>query len=219
MAKNLLDQLQVDDAIRNSYKNWHVKGVDYLCLYRSPQLTIKVYKCPAELQSENKNTKTILNPHTHLYNSHIVVLMGECEIVTFDYHKRSHQSGEPKEVNHNFTTHNLFYHTSKFGPRAKQAGFRFESTGHLIEKQVTKITEQQSLYMKADEIRSFRTIGETYLLIFQYNTIPFNVDTDLYVQTATPPILDELYQTFNESEIVNFINKIDYVATRKIEEE
>lgn len=41
MENNL--EIDLQQALKNSYRNYHAKGVDYLCVGRTPQLTQKIY--------------------------------------------------------------------------------------------------------------------------------------------------------------------------------
>lgn len=218
MVKNLLNQLEVAEAMKHSFNNYHAKGVKYLNLLRTEQLTVKVYIFPSDVQSENKNTKTIVNPHTHLYNFHTILLEGSVENVVFDYYPRAYQSGEVKVINHNFSTHNRFRYVTPFRAKKKNVGFTFEDTGHLIERNITIVDKYgKSYYMDADTIHSIRPVGETALLLLQYNDLLFKGDTDFFTQSNTAPSMEGLYEKFNESEIINLMNKVDHLCTRKIE--
>jgi hypothetical protein len=58
----------LDTIAGNSFRNFHAKGLDYLCLHRSEALTIKAYFYAGEAGSE------VVCPHDHRYpfSTHIV---------------------------------------------------------------------------------------------------------------------------------------------------
>ena len=52
-------ELNIDNVIENSFKNFHAKGLDYICLSRTPQLTLKLYI----LDGDASESPEVVNPH------------------------------------------------------------------------------------------------------------------------------------------------------------
>lgn len=68
---DLAKRVDVREAQNHSFKDYHVKGLDYLCLFRSNQLTLKAYFFDEGLENHDGY------PHTHRYSFMTRVLRGE----------------------------------------------------------------------------------------------------------------------------------------------
>ena len=66
----LIDSME--QVIENSYKNFHCKGLDYLCLERSDNLTVKAYF----FNGDTSQLPEIVVPHNHRYGFNSIVLSG-----------------------------------------------------------------------------------------------------------------------------------------------
>lgn len=62
----------IETICANSYRNFHAKGMDYLCLSRTPELTRKVYFFGGDLAE----LPEIVVPHDHRYSFTTTVLAG-----------------------------------------------------------------------------------------------------------------------------------------------
>jgi len=62
----------IDTICANSFRNFHTKGFDYLCLSRTPELTRKVYFFEGDLA----NLPELVIPHDHRYPFVTTVLAG-----------------------------------------------------------------------------------------------------------------------------------------------
>ena len=60
------DTLDVDEVKSNSFKDFHAKGLDYICLFRSPELTLKAYFFSEGMESQKVGE--VVSPHDHRYN-------------------------------------------------------------------------------------------------------------------------------------------------------
>lgn len=65
--------------LENSYRNFHAKGVDYLCLFRDPRITIKAY-----FFSDDIEPGWLVAPHTHAYRFYSEVFAGTVKNIVFD---------------------------------------------------------------------------------------------------------------------------------------
>lgn len=57
--------------LENSYTNFHRAGVNYVCLSRTAELTLKLYELPAT------DGRYIVSPHNHAYSFHTFLLEGD----------------------------------------------------------------------------------------------------------------------------------------------
>lgn len=80
ILKTLLEQLDCSKAARNSTINHHVDGMDYLCLHRSDEVTVKLYLVE---DPQNPNAGFLVNPHSHRYSFSSRVFKGEVEHLRF----------------------------------------------------------------------------------------------------------------------------------------
>lgn len=53
----------LDTVAGNSFRNFHAKGLDYLCIFRSEELTIKAYF----YDIADDSSPEIICPHDHRY--------------------------------------------------------------------------------------------------------------------------------------------------------
>lgn len=84
----MLSEADPNALAQHSVLNHHANGMDYLCLHRTPELTVKVYLIE---KPENANDGFLVNPHTHRYDFGTVVLAGALEHVRVDV-------AEPRET-------------------------------------------------------------------------------------------------------------------------
>lgn len=66
--------IDLDEVLENSYRDFHVKGFDYLCLKRSPDETIKVYFFDGDVS----RSPEVVIPHDHRYAFQSDILSGRC---------------------------------------------------------------------------------------------------------------------------------------------
>lgn len=88
MIHNLMESLleKGDYDVDNSFENFHARGVYYVCLLRSPKLTIKLYHfVPEELEPliDKWGRHILVNPHTHRYDFQTLVLEGGMTNITY----------------------------------------------------------------------------------------------------------------------------------------
>lgn len=75
LVKNLIEQLDMEKCLKNSFKNYHTEGLYYINLFRNLNLTIKLYFVITGL-IKNRNVGYLVSPHTHAYNFTTEVLFG-----------------------------------------------------------------------------------------------------------------------------------------------
>jgi hypothetical protein len=80
--ETLLREMNPEQMAQVSVRNHHVFGLDYLCLHRSPKMTVKLYFIdPARLNQ--KPGEYLVTPHTHRYAFESTVLSGKLAHVRF----------------------------------------------------------------------------------------------------------------------------------------
>src|SRR5687767_4086876 len=71
LARLLQNHIDVELAIEHSYRDFHAKGLDYICVRRSDELTVKLYF----FDGDTTKLPDVVHPHDHRYafNSWVVV--------------------------------------------------------------------------------------------------------------------------------------------------
>lgn len=62
----------METMLENSYRNFHAKGFDYLCLKRTPELTLKAYFFEGDVE----RLPEVIMPHDHRYAFQTCCLSG-----------------------------------------------------------------------------------------------------------------------------------------------
>lgn len=186
MVQNLVSNLNMEDCIKNSFKNHHVKGMNYINLLRDSRITLKLYFLDPELVKSN-NQDHLVCPHNHRYNFNTEVLMGAVSNVLFEEVK-----GDDWNV--------YRYSSSKIG----QDKFGEKSQCGLLETSRILYKPGQNYYMETDQIHTLVPSDEfTILLLYQFNNL--EGDTGFYTPTDVLPEFDEIYDKFTEQEINEYL--------------
>ena len=74
---DILKNPDFDDMRSNSRLNYHTRGLDYLCLHRLGDLTIKLYLVSPFAHRLDEDLNALVAPHTHAYPFQQVLLAGE----------------------------------------------------------------------------------------------------------------------------------------------
>lgn len=78
---SLKQSINLEEAIKNSYTNFHAVGVDYLCLFRNDRFTVKVYRFNKDYRPNEEGWA--VNPHNHAYEFRTYVLNGTVKNLLF----------------------------------------------------------------------------------------------------------------------------------------
>lgn len=78
--RQMLKELDFNMALNCSTWNHHVAGLNYLCLHRSPRLTVKLYLIE---NPQNPNNGFLVNPHSHRYAFWTMALHGRLGHIRF----------------------------------------------------------------------------------------------------------------------------------------
>jgi hypothetical protein len=193
MIRNLISNLNIDDCINNSCKNYHTVGLDYINILRTDRLTLKLYFIdPSRVQPSEDGY--FINLHNHRYNFSTQVLYGSV----------SHLLFEEREGND-------WFRYDYNSDNSKDSRFQLVKETGLTIVDATYYESGESYLCDIDQIHTLKLAGEpTCLLLHQYNDIMMD-GTKFYSRNNTPPTLDNnLYQGFSEDEIYYYLAKVKY---------
>jgi hypothetical protein len=190
--RNLVDDLDIVFAADNSFRDFHAKGVDYICLHRTPALTVKLYLFdPATLVVAGPG-RQVVNPHSHGYNFSTHVLRGG---VTNVEYLRGDGDG---------------WHEIRYGSPLK--GRRWDQvTGPCSLREIgrTAYGPSRSYDFDHERIHSIEVHPETKtaLLLFQHadKGKPFTL---LYTRAPATPPLDGLYKRWATDDIRSALRNV-----------
>lgn len=175
--------VEMADVIANSYKDFHTKGLDYICLKRSDEETIKFYF----FEGDVTHLPEVVSPHDHRYDFDTTCMSGGVENIWFE----AHDDGQE------------FNRFAYMTPLNGGTGFTWIGTDRL--KKVRRRLRQrgESYSMKAEELHTIRiTRNNTVIMLTQYSDVlPISVPTHTYIKDREPPSLTGMYSRFTADEI------------------
>ncbi len=177
-----MDSLEAIAA--NSYRNFHAKGLDYLCLLRTPELTRKVYFFDGDVSK----LPEIVTPHDHRYDFKTTVLAG---MVANRFYAKNVRGGEPVE--------RFDYMT----PLNGGDGFTWRETVTLRCTADRTFERGQSYSCRADQIHTLKIHSDSCVIVLdQYaDSVAMDQPTSAYRADATAPNLDGLYERMTEDHL------------------
>ncbi|PBC38567.1 hypothetical protein CJ179_38905 [Rhodococcus sp. ACS1] len=190
-------QLDIDAVLENSYKNFHTKGFDYICLKRSDRYTQKLYFFDGDVSS----LPEVVNPHDHRYDFATTCIAGEVENVLFERSIKAAYNGEPA----------LRYEVFKYRtPLNGGNGFEWFAESMLRETSRVAYKPGETYLMKYNQLHTIRMVKpETVIMLEQFeDRIPLTMPTRTYVRGKTPPSLDGLYDRFTADEIIARLTRL-----------
>lgn len=187
------DDLNMEDILANSYKDFHTKGFDYLCLHRDRGLTLKVYFFESGLQDMSE----VINPHDHRYDFTTQCLSGTIRnrwfrgrapgVATRDYHA---------------------YHAYEWWtPLLGGNGFEYVGTTRLKRVWAQDYTPGEGYFMAHHELHTIQVMEpETCIVLAQYeDKVPEDQPTYTFTKSDEPPSLDGLYSRFTADQVMKRI--------------
>ncbi|MER9176199.1 hypothetical protein NKH72_21720 [Mesorhizobium sp. M0955] len=171
--------MTLEEMQAHSFKNFHVKGFDYLCLKRTPEHTRKVYFFDGNVSQ----LPEVVNPHDHRYNFATTVLAG---VMSNSVYEVDEEHGK---------VYNEFAWDT---PLNGGAGFTWQKETRLLETQRFSYRPGHRYVMTADELHTIRIHAEgTVIVLDQYaDLVPIGQPTRTFMQEKEPPNLDGLYEKF-----------------------
>jgi hypothetical protein len=179
----------------NSYKNFHAKGLDYICLYRSPQLTMKCYLFEGNLGS----LPEIVVPHNHRYHFNTVVHAGRV---------RDRRFQESYESSPGALPYNCF---DFYTPLNGGDGFHFVREQWLAPVSSIDYGANEHYSSLADGIHTLQIEShDAIAVLYQHeDVIPLDEPTQAFrFGDSEAPSLSGLYDRFSEDELVTRLHDL-----------
>jgi hypothetical protein len=193
--KYIREALALEDASHlaaASFRNFHAKGFDYLCLRRTPELTVKLYV----LQGDASKISEVVNPHDHRYAFRTTVVYG----AMLDH--RFIRNGAYGKL------YNAFDYST---PLNGGGGFVFRGKERLLKCESKLLTSGKKLMTAPDDLHTIQMISDkTILLLEQYaDVVPVGVPTSTWVKKKEPKFdTSGLYEKINEGQYRDAVRAI-----------
>ena len=187
----LFSDEQVQHVREHSYKDFHVKGFDYICLKRSPEFTCKVYFFNGDVSK----LPEVVNPHDHRYQFQTRVLAGSM----MDYRFVKDPGGDVYQA--------FDYMT----PLNGGDGFTYRGDERLLRIQGHALSGGAMLQTEHRDLHTIRMLEEgTVIMLAQFaDQVPVDMPTSTFVRKGNPkPDTAGLYSRFTEDEVVTRLNQI-----------
>lgn len=168
----------------NGFRNYHARGLDYLCLLRDPNLTIKLYFLD---DPELRPDGCLVAPHDHRYSFEQICLAGEVEhieFITTEFHPAWMISKWNAE-------------SRKFSPTGIEVG---------LNHTVRKLQTTDSYYLGPTRLHTLAHPSEAILLTFQYRDVREDSLT-LFHERDEMPSLDGLYTPMDADFAANLVER------------
>lgn len=178
------------ESVKHSYKNFHAKGLDYICLRRSPELTTKLYL----FQGDVSHLPEVVNPHDHRYRFRTLVLAGALRNAVYE------------RTDYGTVFNEFEWRTPLNGGQ----GFQWKQETTLKITDMVSLFPGQEYTMEHDGIHTIKVLeDQTALLLDQFaDDVPVSAATSTFAVGREPPSLDGLYERFTELEIIERINNL-----------
>lgn len=192
-----LSDEHIDMMVNSSFKNFHVKGFDYLCLFRSPLLTQKVYFFNGDVAQ----LPEVINPHDHRYDFKTTVLSGH---MSNSHYTLDEQYGD--------TYQEFEWNT----PLNGGDGFHWKRETKLRETVRHFYTSGSEYRMKADEFHTIRMHKEgTVIMLNQFDdVVPIGQPTRTFMGDKKAPELNGLYECFTPDEVIKRFHEAEILIKR-----
>lgn len=173
--------LSLPEIVANSYRDFHAKGLDYLCLHRSPERTLKVYFFDGEVET----LPEVVIPHDHRYAFETAILAGG--VINRRYHVAAapHVGAQAYEV--------FDYRT----PLNGGDGFSWARTAWLSAPDQVAYGPGQVYCQRAEEIHTIQIFKDQTILLLEQgpDVVALDAPTAAYRPAGKreAPSLDGLY--------------------------
>ena len=187
--KKLGRPLDIDAVLENSFKNFHTKGFDYICLKRSAAYTQKLYF----FDGDASKLPEVVNPHDHRYDFTTKCIAGEVENIIYE---------EDQERGNTFQVYKYFT------PLNRGKGFKWAGETRLTEKSRESYKPGDNYFMTHDQLHTIRMVkNETVIMLGQFeDVVPVGEPTRTFAQTM--PSLEGLYDRFTADEIIAKLTRL-----------
>lgn len=181
------DETMIPSLLQASFKHFHTKGMEYICLFRSPNYTVKIYI----FEGDVTKLPEVVNPHDHRYKFNTMVLHGEM----IDYRfQRSSIAGD---------TYQAFDYLT---PLNGGNGFTFRGEERLMKTEAVRLSKTDTLLTSQLDLHTIQMIGTQNVLVLEQfgDEIPIDKSTSTWVRLGEPkPDLSGLYEKFSLGEFMD----------------
>ncbi|KAG2392540.1 hypothetical protein C9374_011265 [Naegleria lovaniensis] len=220
-VKRMLEKLSPSTLCEHSLKDYHVQGVQYLCLERSHQITTKVYlldpqlhgarsSCSSQIHSPlDSNDSTpklddghVANPHNHRYHFKTTVLAGQMVNKVFEERPWIETCRNKKDHAHLFWKFAYFYQNHEF---VKMNQVVLEPT------QWEHVHLGESYELSPEQIHTIQVSDQEFTVLFlqQFQDVVSNeFPGAFYCRESEPPNVQGLYSRYSEMEVDELRRKI-----------
>lgn len=177
LLRHLLRSVDPSETAASSFDDYHVPGLSYVNLLRTPRLTAKLYVARPGTVTPNADGY-VVNPHNHGYCFDTFVVCGHMTNVSF----REHVDGDQ-------WTEFAFQSALKGQPRFDIAGMP-----GLMASDGPRLNQGDSYYLDEKTIHTIRIPSDrlTILFLLQYEDMRAK-STRLFTRDGVPPSLVGLY--------------------------
>lgn len=184
------------EIIGNSYRNFHVKGFDYVCLRRTPELTEKFYFFNGDV----RHLPEVVAPHNHRYDFCTDVITGAV---------MNHLYAEVDEG----VPFNVFDYMT---PLNGVSGFTWRGELHLNQTSALCYWPKQGYVMGAEQLHTIRIVADgTVIRLRQFeDVVSLDQPTQMFSRNSEPPSLSGLYDRFTEGQIIQKLRLLDALGVR-----
>ncbi len=177
--------------VENSIKDFHFKGLNYICLQFMPHLTIRLYIIEPSQPVDTLN----VNIHNHLYDSQMLVLQGSVKNTVY-------RKVEGHEYFH-------YYLTSALCPTNESKKIKLESLGKcgLEKEQSIYLLPGETHFQSHSEIHNVQNNVEvwTSFMIFEFPTVKMNSVLFSKKDFGNTISTEKCYNKYTEEEIIGLV--------------
>lgn len=190
----------METMLEHSFKDFHTRGFDYLCIKRTPEHTRKVYFFDGDVSK----LPEVVNPHDHRYKFSTTVLSG---VMSNSIYLPDIERREGSQVYQEFE-----YRTPLNGGN----GFTWKREAYLFEERRLFYRSNGIYYMEHNAFHTIRMhVDGTVLLLDQFQDIlPIDKPTRTFIPERKAPNLDGLYSKFTADEAIKRFQQ--YLALRSL---
>lgn len=182
------NRLDMEDVLANSYRDYHAKGLDYICLQRKPFLTIKAYF----FEDRMAELPEVVCPHDHRYDFTTECVSGA--VLNKWYTTETRLGPAQHFFEYNWDT-----------PLNGGGGFSGGQPAWLWGDGQITYTPGQMYRMTYQQIHTLQVLEpQTCIVVFQYTTL--NDGPTRTFCAGDPPPINDLYNRFTADQVVKRIS-------------
>lgn len=186
----------VDEMISNSFRDYHVKGFDYICIKRSDRHTVKVYF----FDEPFVHMPEVVQPHDHRYRFRTTVAAGRVRNIVYQT--------MADRLDRNDIVYNEFEYLS---PLNGWNGFTYKQRTKLAPFSIQDSIRGQCYSQQPKEIHTIRIMQpDTILILDQYeDELALDKPTRFFSRDDAAPNLSGLYNKFTPDQLLARLATLD----------